>query len=199
MGSPAPAPDVLQEEEELRVSGLVAAIVEAQKAEKQREDRLRRAKSKEEAKILEKRFTRERRRDAQGIMDLQQDREAFRRSRKRGPTPRPSPPRSRSTDPMAFYTMVYKQKPKLHPISEALPSEDECLRERRELLRRLETIDELICQHRPHTAASSTSSSTSSSLAAFDLAPSRPSYRPRAVPPLGIASPSTIAIGRRRR
>lgn len=67
------APKALREYEGRRL-GLIAAVREAQAAEKRREARLRRAKTRKDVEILEKRFMCEREIDAKRIADLNQER-----------------------------------------------------------------------------------------------------------------------------
>lgn len=66
-------PQALREYEGRRL-GIIAAVREAQAAEKQRESRLRRAKTRKEVATLEKRFKCEREIDAKRIADLNQER-----------------------------------------------------------------------------------------------------------------------------
>lgn len=174
------------DEHEARRRGVVAAVREAETAEKGREERLRRARTSRECRALEKRFRQERRLDAQRISDLNQERidylmhsfEPSTLERKR-PQERTMP--VTTVRDLTFYKAMYAKlngRRRLPPI----PETTRLRAVRSELVTQLEALvsEEDALTARPSTSSSSSSSVVVSAATAPDLG------RPRSIPPQGM-------------
>lgn len=199
-------------EAEGRRLGVIAAVEQAQAAERRREERLSRAKTFREAAALERRFQIERSRDAQRIADLNQERLDFLRlSRRARCDPQPPGDRTARTRDLqavhvrdvAFYRRIYgkldSKIPPRHGILAPIPEvplsssrlvrrREDHLREKKALLVRLNALvaeEEavLLDDRRPLSSASSSTASA----ATFPAETPRPVPRvPAVVPRLAL-------------